>query len=348
MAPRFLLNPPTFKYLLDTLPLEHVLKYRLVCKALDHAILDHLYGQRNINTRPLEPGVVDRLLRHTLARDPVFEELIRETFDFVYVYTNPIKIDRPFSPDICLDTAVVAAIIYSGRDWAQASPRRPLNWSNINNEHFHIVMTAWLQLTDTVRVWLHTGHSAHVCHPILGNLVYAAAYNDDVALMWMLIHRGVDVMTAEGAFGDAFKLAANRGSTRVVKLFLDTQQYYNAVDANLRGPFACPLSAAAAAGMSRVVSDLLPYRWHWYICNETQERSPLYIAAQEGWVSIVYIFLGCSDIDPNSGRYNADTPLAVAIERNNRAVTTALVNDPRVRIYPHQHLTIQRVLYNGH
>ncbi|PWY80814.1 ankyrin [Aspergillus sclerotioniger CBS 115572] len=344
-VPRYLLDPPTFKYLLDSLPLECVLKYRLVCRALDYAIFDYLYGKRNLITRPIQPG--NGLLRHKLDRDPFFNEHVKDAMKFMDLYTHPLLTIRSCTRDMFLDAATTAIMTYKGRPWAESSLTENLVWYKADNEFFTVVMAAWLQQTDVVEQWLWAGHSAHARHPILGSLVYAAAYNDDIELMQLLIRRGANVMRVEGYFGDAFKVAAHRGSQRVLELFLETKQYYNITDMSSRGVFACPLSAAAAAGLSQSVTALLPFRWNRYICSGTLDRSPLYIAAHEGWVSIVYMLLDCSDIDPNSGRWNVDTPLAVALDKGHKGVVRVLMADRRVRVLPSQRLDIQRVLFGG-
>ncbi|PYI02711.1 ankyrin [Aspergillus sclerotiicarbonarius CBS 121057] len=344
----FKLPSDAFIFLLNALPMHEVLKLRLLCKTTNDVILQYLYGGQKTIPRPLEIDHITTLVRRHLSGDQTFRYLVREARMFVQVYSDPDRRAIDCTEETCFQAAATALTMYKGREWALGYVKQPPAWVTTDNDTFSIMMAAWLRLGDTVELWCLAGHSPRqVRHAFLGDMAYAAAYNNDAFLMRLLIGHRVDVMSTTGYFGDAFKLAAYKGSTRVVHVLLESRQHLSAAQARSnrsQGLFGCALGAAAAAGEFEAVRMLLPHRNNRYIYNEFLGKSPLYLAAQHGQIQIVNVLLSCPDIDPNSGRHTAETPLAAALAVGHAPVVTALVNRPNVRILPAQHLAIRKLL----
>jgi ankyrin repeat protein len=174
--------------------------------------------------------------------------------------------------------------------------------------------------------YLNHGRLISASHEALGSALYAAAFNDDVSLAHLLIHRGVNVLKTEGAYGDALQLAAYKGSMKVVGLLFQTERYPQVSRRNTgHGFYGSPLAAAAAAGRRAVVRFLLQWRRNSYV-NNTSRRSPLFFAARSGHADIVELLLNCSNVDPNIGDHQRNiSPLAVAVKEDHEDVVRALL-----------------------
>ncbi|RAL02590.1 uncharacterized protein BO80DRAFT_443389 [Aspergillus ibericus CBS 121593] len=187
----------TLPLLLDVLPKREVLKLRLVCRATNECIHKYLYGGWDSVTEPLEINSVAWQVHQQLCRDRTFGHLVTEAMNF------------------------------KGPEWALGYLKQPYAWAKTDNTSFPVVMAAWLRLVDTVELWSLAGNSLRdVRHELLGDLVYAAAYHDDSSLMRLLTERRMDLMSTEGYFGDAFTLAAYRGSFKVIPIILKTYVGY--------------------------------------------------------------------------------------------------------------------------
>ncbi|KAF3480866.1 ankyrin [Arthroderma uncinatum] len=186
------------------------------------------------------------------------------------------------------------------------------------DDQFNLILAAWLGLDDVVGACLENGVSADLSHELLGNALYAAAFNDHENIARLLINKGAHVQRMCRPNADALQLAAYRGSRRVVRLLLTT-------DADVRdwtcmqighGPFGNPLGAAAAAGHVDIVHSLLQRGNIELNSGDWQSRTPLFRAAEYGRANVVKYMLGLPSISLIIKDTRMRTPFAYAVDKS--------------------------------
>ncbi|PKY04808.1 ankyrin, partial [Aspergillus campestris IBT 28561] len=251
--------------------------------------------------------------------------------------------------DSCRRAISVATTLHNGREWVLKS----LTATNSDSEAFFIlkgdflmVVAAWLGLT-TVCMDNSNYKKVAESHGLLGNALYAAAYDDDEPLARFMIDNGADPCQKEGAYGDALQLAAYRGSEKVARLLLNTDKLQNR-NLGPYGLFGSSLQAAATLGHKGIVQLLLPQKNANLKIRHQWQRSPLHIAAQNGHADVVGLLLETRTFDPSVTDRFGDTPLSTAVREGHEAVVQILLECDSVYSRGKRQTRLQTFISKGH
>ncbi|GCB18862.1 serine/threonine-protein phosphatase 6 regulatory ankyrin repeat subunit B [Aspergillus awamori] len=304
---------------LGYLSLEELLQLRMVCRYLNEVIVVNLLYITTVDKR-ISNRLLSRVLLEYLSQDRALKAQVTKIRNYMRTYAS--ETDRKkCTTRCCLRAISIALTTYNGRDWVlQNYKTAVIPWIESWNEDkscITFLLAAWMGLQNIITSALDRGINANTSHPLLGDALFAAAYNNDINLAKELILRGVNRRKREGAFGDAFQLAAYRGSDQFVHTMLmadpGLRHYITLATTPGYGPFGSAFNAAAAAGCNRV-------------------RNALFLAARNGRANVVKLLLHSGLIDPNVPDSHGISPLLAAIQEGHEKVVRLLLQISEVKL----------------
>ncbi|GLA00311.1 ankyrin repeat and death domain-containing protein 1A [Aspergillus niger] len=322
---------------LGYLSLEELLQLRMVCRYLNEVIVVNLLYITTVDKR-ISIRLLSRVLLEYLSQDRALKAQVTKIRN--YIRTCASETDRKkCTTRCCLIAISIALTTYNGRDWVLQNYKTAVipwieSW-NEDNSCIPFLLSAWMGLQSILTSALDRGINANTSHPLLGDALFAAAYNNDTNLAKKLILRGVNRRKREGAFGDAFQLAAYRGSDQFVHTMLmadpGLRHYITLATTPGYGPFGSAFNAAAAAGCNRVVRMLLAHNATPHNLAPMQ-RNALFLAARNGRANVVKLLLHSGLIDPNVPDSHGISPLLAAIQEGHEKVVRLLLQISEVKL----------------
>ncbi|GKZ32245.1 ankyrin repeat and death domain-containing protein 1A [Aspergillus brasiliensis] len=327
---------------LGYLSLEELLPLRMVCRSMNEVILVNLLYITTVDKR-ISNRLLSRVLLEYINQDKELRALVTKILKYMRTCAN--EYDRKkCTTSRCLRAISVALTTYKGRDWVlQNYKSAVMPWITLWNgdtNRIPFLLAAWMGLQSVVISAMDHCISANTSHPFLGDALYAAAYRNDTVLAKELILRGVNRRKRDGAFGDAFQLAAYRGCNQFIHTMLMADPGLRdqlSTTTSSYGSYGSAFNAAAAAGHVHLVRMLLAHNARPSNLAPL-ERNAMFLAARSGRANMVELLLHSGLIDPDFPDCHDISPLLAAIQEGHVPVVHLLLQSSEVKLNDTRHI----------